>query len=339
MSQYQLIVKKYQLASMNLKNLSFTSEFNIAVFFQNHMQPLIIIGCWFLLVLLMLWAKHYQKKYRWLYKTSLTIVVLLSLFSLGIWVYQENLFNISDKTRHISMVREQVRFNKKISADNTSVVTIQKMVMREAQTEQRLKKQGFVSIPSQGILLPIYNDAYSTVGLNAGANYANRSQNDPEGDKIPIMGQGNYGLAAHNFNDGRTGFSSLQESTNHNAPYYVKGQLNKSSWLNGKYILLANNKGIYRYSIVGQTTVSEDDTAILNDSQTPKLTIVSCLFPSVQYRIVTHAKLVQVDTWNHASRHDVNQFNLKIRATNAHASWYNPGIEEGANGDAGGTKP
>ncbi|MFH0348985.1 hypothetical protein ACG92U_01245 [Leuconostoc citreum] len=113
MSQHQLIVKKYQLASMNLKSLSFTSEFNIGVFFQNHMQPLIIIGCWFLLVLLMLWAKHYQKKYRWLYKTSLTIVVLLSLFSLGIWVYQENLFNISDKTRHISMVREQVRFNKK----------------------------------------------------------------------------------------------------------------------------------------------------------------------------------------------------------------------------------
>ncbi|WP_446863878.1 hypothetical protein [Leuconostoc citreum] len=113
------------------------------------------------------------------------------------------------------MVREQVRFNKKIRADNTSVVTIQKMVMRKAQTEQRLKKQGFVSIPSQGILLPIYNDAYSTAGLNAGANYANRSQNDLEGDKIPIMGQRNYGLAAHNFNDGRTGFSRLQESTNH----------------------------------------------------------------------------------------------------------------------------
>ncbi|WP_276509303.1 hypothetical protein [Weissella diestrammenae] len=34
----------------------------------------------------------------------------------------------------------------------------------------------------------------------------------------------------------------------------------------------------------------------------------------------------------------VGYFNLKVQATNARASWFNPGVEEGVNGDAGGTK-
>ena len=82
--------------------------------------------------------------------------------------------------------------------------------MKQTHANEGLTKQGFVSVPTVGILQPIFNNAYTNGGLNAGANYANRSEVDPDGKNKPKMGVGNYGLASHNFNDGITGFSALQ---------------------------------------------------------------------------------------------------------------------------------
>ncbi|MGO2539398.1 MAG: class A sortase, partial [Leuconostoc mesenteroides] len=50
------------------------------------------------------------------------------------------------------------------------------------------------------------------------------------------------------------------------------------------------------------------------------------------------AELKKTYTWRNAPEKLVSEFNLKVRNTNARVSWWNPGIEEGANGDAGGTK-
>lgn len=97
------------------------------------------------------------------------------------------------KTVILKPIHEQERktANKKASEDTTSRALIRKMVMRNA--TKNFEKQGFVSITSTNILLPIYNDAYSDEGLNLGANYANKSEKDPEGKQKPVMGQGNYG--------------------------------------------------------------------------------------------------------------------------------------------------
>lgn len=97
------------------------------------------------------------------------------------------------KTVILKPIHEQERktANKKALEDTTSRALIRKMVMRNA--TKNFEKQGFVSITSTNILLPIYNDAYSDEGLNLGANYANKSEKDPEGKQKPVMGQGNYG--------------------------------------------------------------------------------------------------------------------------------------------------
>ncbi|QOG10914.1 class A sortase [Leuconostoc sp. LN180020] len=299
----------------------------------------LIFGCTLILVFLIkLLQQRLKHVLNALYVAVITAFLVISFSSFAVFLYQKNVLNVSDQIRDVVRKNNRAKTNRLIAQDKTSVTEIKAMVMREAQKYHQLKKQGFVSIPNQSILLPIYNDAYSNTGLNAGANYANRSQDDPQGEKLPIMGQGNYGLAAHNFNDGHTGFSGLQESTNHDKPYFENGQLKKSCWLNGADVLLANNLGIYRYVIDGQDTVKETDTKILNATQTPKLTIISCLFPAVKYRIITNAKLVNTYTWSHAPKKYIDQFNLKIQTTNAHVNWYNPGVEEGANGDAGGTK-
>lgn len=271
-----------------------------------------------------------------IYRLIIMTITITAIVSIGNYIYQINILGIGDEVRN--QINRRQRFNEKktLNHDNTSILNVQKMVMRDA--SKGLEKQGFVAIPSQNILLPIYNDAYSEKGLNAGANYANRSAVDPEGSKVPIMGQGNYGLAAHNFNDGHTGFSALQQSTNHDSPYLVNGQLKGSSWLNGKTILMANNKGIYRYVITGQTAVSSSQVSVLNPTRQPELTIISCLFPSTDFRIITRAKLRTTYTWRQAPSKYVSEFNLKVRNTNAHVDWWNPGVEEGANGDQGGLK-
>ncbi|WEV61159.1 class A sortase [Streptococcaceae bacterium ESL0729] len=267
-----------------------------------------------------------------------TILLAFILSSLGIGMqilYQKNTFAVQNKVLDVVNSYRQNEENKLAAHDDSSRLDIEKMVMRQA--VPGLSKQGFVSIPSRNILLPIYNDAYSDAGLNAGANYANKSQLDPLGSTVPVMGQGNYGLAAHNFNDGKTGFSGLQKEINNDSPYIINGKLSGSDWLNGQTVLLANASGIYEYQITGQTLVTKNTTSVLNPSENPELTIVSCLFPSTDFRIITHAQLTSSYSWDNAPQELVNEFNLKVKSTNAHASWWNPGTEEGANGDKGGS--
>ncbi|AFS40601.1 MULTISPECIES: class A sortase [Leuconostoc gelidum group] len=280
-------------------------------------------------------VNYRRKRHNFAFYNSIIAACVVTVMAIsGLYVYQNNIFGINDITRKYFQKRERTILNKKSTNDHTKRSVISQMVMRNA--AKGLEKQGFVSIPSQNILLPIYNDAYSDKGLNAGADYANRSEVDPTGQEKPSMGHSNYGLAAHNFNDGHTGFSALQESTNRNEPYIVNGQLKGSSWLNGQDVLLANQKGIYRYIIYGQTTVSATEVSILNPTKHVELTIISCLFPSTQYRIITHAKLQKTYTWAQAPAKYVSEFNLNVRHTNARVNWWNPGIEEGANGNKGG---
>ncbi|WP_407880776.1 class A sortase [Furfurilactobacillus entadae] len=279
--------------------------------------------------------KKNKRKFRW----SNLIIVLLILAMVGIGGYM-----LADKFLPTNMSATKQELVSKVipkrhkSISSSERTRISKQLMRQTQTKQGLTKQGFVSIPDVGILQPIFNDAYSDKGLSAGANYANRSEQDPEGKDVPAMGQDNYGLASHNFNDGKTGFSALQKKTNADEPYLVNGQLKGSDWLNGKFIYLANGTNIYKYKITGQKLVDKDDVSVLNHSKTAKVTIISCLFPSIQYRIITSGKLVKSYTWNKAPADVVTLFNLEKQPTNVHASWFNPGTEEGSNGDAGGTK-
>ncbi|WP_240758619.1 class A sortase [Lactococcus lactis] len=236
---------------------------------------------------------------------------------------------------------QEIRSHRVVVDDNKKMSLvdrkrIRQRLMRETQTD--LKKQGFVSIPVVGILEPIFNDAYSEKGLQAGANYANRSSIDPTGKQVPVMGQGNYGLASHNFDDGLTGFSGLQQNYQNDSPYLVDGRRQKSNWLNKQAIYLANSDGIFEYRIKQQRLVKADDVSVLDPSQKAQVTIITCLFPSTAYRITTIGQLKKSYTWDKAPGHIINYFDLTKQKTNAHVDWYNPGVEEGVNGDAGGTK-
>lgn len=273
-----------------------------------------------------------MKKAKILLQILLSIIILCSISYI---CYQQNWFDVHNKiVQEIRSHRVVVDDNKKMSLVDRK--RIRQRLMRETQTD--LKKQGFVSIPVVGILEPIFNDAYSEKGLQAGANYANRSSIDPTGKQVPVMGQGNYGLASHNFDDGLTGFSGLQQNYQNDSPYLVDGRRQKSNWLNKQAIYLANSDGIFEYRIKQQRLVKADDVSVLDPSQKAQVTIITCLFPSTAYRITTIGQLKKSYTWDKAPGHIINYFDLTKQKTNAHVDWYNPGVEEGVNGDAGGTK-
>lgn len=266
----------------------------------------------------------------------LFILLVVILGSIGYVGYQQNWFGIHNQiVQEIRSRKVQVDDrHKKISLNKRQ--QIKQRLMRE--TQPGLKKQGFVSVPTVGILEPVFNDAYSEKGLQAGANYANRSREDPTGQKIPVMGQGNYGLASHNFDDGLTGFSGLQQNYQDDEPYLVNGRRQTNDWLNHKAIYLANDDGIYEYRIKQQRLVKSDDVRVLDETKQPQVTIITCLFPSTSYRIITTGYLKHSYSWKKAPNQVMQYFDLTKQKTNAHADWYNPGVEEGVNGDAGGTK-
>ena len=273
-----------------------------------------------------------MKKAKILLQILLSIIILCSISYI---CYQQNWFDVHNKiVQEIRSHRVVVDDNKKMSLAGRN--RIRQRLMRE--TQAGLKKQGFVSIPVVGILEPIFNDAYSEKGLQAGANYANRSSVDPTGKQVPVMGQGNYGLASHNFDDGLTGFSGLQQNYQDDSPYLVNGQKKNNNWLNNQAIYLANSDGIFEYRIKQQRLVKADDVSLLDPSQKSQVTIITCLFPSTEYRIITIGQLKKSYTWAKAPGRIINYFDLTKQKTNAHVDWYNPGVEEGVNGDAGGTK-
>ncbi|MDF8373491.1 class A sortase [Weissella paramesenteroides] len=273
-----------------------------------------------------------MKKAKILLQVLLFIIILCSISYI---CYQQNWFDVHNK------IVQEIRAHKVVIEDNKKMSLvdrnrIRQRLMRETQTD--LKKQGFVSIPVVSILEPIFNDAYSEKGLQAGANYANRSRVDPTGRQVPVMGEGNYGLASHNFDDGLTGFSGLQQNYQNDSPYLVNGRRQKSNWLNKQAIYLANSDGIFEYRIKQQRLVKADDVSVLDPSQKAQVTIITCLFPSTAYRITTIGQLKKSYTWAKAPGRIINYFDLTKQKTNAHVDWYNPGVEEGVNGDAGGTK-
>jgi len=280
-----------------------------------------------------------SKKSRWINIIISIILLVVGLSFLGYAAYQQNWFDSQNYLNHYQQDTYYKQANqdvKKLSWHKRK--TVRDQLMRQTQQKKGLTKQGFVSVPRVKILQPVFDDAYSKKGLSVGANYANRNEIDPKGQQRPQMGRGNYGLASHNFYDGKTGFSPLQQNLKQDTPYIVDGKKQDNDWLNNERIYLADKKGIYEYRIVRQHVVKPDDVSVLNPTKQARVSIITCLYPSTDYRIITVGKLVKNYSWRNAPAKAVNYFDLTKQPTNSRVDWFNPGTEEGSNGDAGGTK-
>lgn len=189
----------------------------------------------------------------------------------------------------------------------------------------------------------------------------------------PAMGSGNYVLAAHNFGvdlraqgqpDVWAGFTNMQNDPHSQYPYIVNGAYQDNvDVLNGVKIYLINDRGLYEYTITKQKASDTHDATPMNPTLRsggkPLLTIVSCIAPNIDVdRLVTVAELTNSWSLDKAPDDLLSIFDLTQKNTNARAAGWSdqpvfPGLgaehpavenrtwdisEEGANGNAGGTK-
>lgn len=171
----------------------------------------------------------------------------------------------------------------------------------------KYQRLGTVAIPDINICLPVYDQPYNSQALSRGAQQL-KSVNASKIEVDNAMGSGNFILVAHNYNDGKSMFSPLQQYINKDAPYLVNGRPAEDHWIDGMNVFMANDKGVYKYKIISQKTISATDTSVRRDSEEPELNIITCLFPSDTYRIDTRAKLVKQWSWNNAPNSALKPF-------------------------------
>lgn len=227
---------------------------------------------------------------------AIAVTLTMTIASGGYWAYADNVGNVRQ-----TLVHHQQRSQRKVRARVQDQITInseavQRKVMEPMTGAKDVHRLGSIAIPSLNISLPIYNQPYNEQALSKGAQQM-RAVNDQNIEVDTAMGNGNYVLVAHNYNDGKSMLSPLQQYINKDAPYLVNGKKQDNGWLNGTPIYLANDQGVYEYQVDNQRTLDEKDTSVRKNTEQAELNLITCLFPSDQYRIDTHAKLVKQWNW------------------------------------------
>lgn len=247
-----------------------------------------------------------MKLQKWL-NIVLTFSSFCVIASGAYLVYSSNMFGL--KQNAIQSQRKVViqdRRVKKISAEK-----LKKEVTNNVYKNKGWNRLGVVTIPFLNISLPIYDHPYDEQALAKGAqhlNAVNKNQISVDGS----IGSGNYILVAHNYNDGKTMFSALQQNLNKDAPYLVNNSTQTNNWLSGKKVYVANDQGIYEYTIDDQKAIKGIDTSVRQNTEQAKLSIITCLFPSDQYRIDTEGTLTNYWSWSMAPQSVLQKINIKF---------------------------
>lgn len=213
----------------------------------------------------------------------------------GYYLYSQNVGNVR---QHV------VDHQRAVTVDDQTVPdrnTVRDQVVKNDYEKRGWQRLGTIAMPKLSIRLPIYNQPYNAAALKIGAQQIKARKDKTEVDTT--IGTGNFILAAHNYADGKTMFSALQQMANKDAPYLVNNQPGHNAWLNDAKIYLANDRGVYEYRIDDQYTVKKDDLSVLQNTDDAVLNIVTCLYPSDEYRIITHARLVKQWDWQTVPDH------------------------------------
>lgn len=238
----------------------------------------------------------------------LTIGVVSLLFFGGYYIYSANLFNSTQAVASSSHKPLVVSDSK---VPDSHVETIHQEAIKNDQAN--LNRVGTVAVPDLGILLPIYNKPYDEQALLVGAQQLEAKGKDADQATI---GKGNFLLVAHNYTDGKKMFSPLQQNIGLNAPYLVNRHAQDNHWLDGKKIYLANDKGLYEYTIDVQRTIPGYKTDIQNNTDKPEINVITCLEPDDSWRIDTHGNLSQKWSWDQAPSNIVSYFDLSKQQFN-----------------------
>lgn len=212
-------------------------------------------------------------------------------------------FNVGNIQQKIASNAQQKMLVEPVFVTKEEVSKVQETVV---DSPDGLQKVGEIAVPKIGILMPIYNQPYNKKALEEGSQ-----QMATISGQTSTLGVNNFIVVGHNYTDGHSAFSALQENLNQDQPYLQKGQKSSDDWLNGQQIYVADKNNIYDFQIDRQYLIDESDQRVLQDSKQAEINLITCLEPSDQYRIVTHGVLKQKWNWKQAPLNIVDYFNLQ----------------------------
>ncbi|WP_227743707.1 class A sortase [Lactobacillus helveticus] len=150
---------------------------------------------------------------------------------------------------------------------------------------------GQIVIRNQNILLNIYRGV-GNLELNLGAGTMNQHQK---------MGEGNYALAGHNMDNGRTFFSPLYTAK-------VRGNLP-----NGTTIFLTDYKKVYYYKIMSSSFISVYNLKLAWNNkkfkEKPVISLFTCDWTG-QGRLFIRGKYTGSQSYKGASKYVRSSFNF-----------------------------
>lgn len=123
---------------------------------------------------------------------------------------------------------------------------------------------GVISIPEVEMKIPILN-GMSQSNLMVGAGTMKKDQK---------IGVGNYALAGHNWRDKKSLFSPLH-------------QVEK-----GMVVSITDKESTHHYKIDTIMLVTPDRIDLINDTETPKLTLVTCNYDGTE-RLIIQASIIE----------------------------------------------
>lgn len=227
-----------------------------------------------------------------------TIVAIVALILIGIVIYCiANFDHIQGQaanyvaTNHLSRQRKNEQ-KKKPSYNMKAVQPVSPQSLANAYQHRRdYRAVGQIAIRDHNVLLNIYRGV-GNVELNLGAGTMNQNQK---------MGEGNYALAGHNMDDGRSFFSPLYTAK-------VRGNLP-----NGTTILLTDYKKVYYYKITSSRFISVYNLRLAwNNKEFKKKPVIS-LFTcdwTGQGRLFIRGKYTGSQDYKGASKYVRSSFNF-----------------------------
>lgn len=230
-----------------------------------------------------------------IFNVAIGIALIMTVLSGSYYLYEHNFMNFKQN----QLQQEHVRYMKdKVLTSNDEISY--KDVMSEClkQNVKGLVRIGTLCVPELEINVPIYNKPYDEDALKHGVQ---RMAPVKDGKLLGNVDSNNLVLVGHNYGDGRRMFSPLQEGVNQDDSYFKNNEAVKNEWLKGEQAYVATKDGIFVYTIDYQKAVRETDTTARKETKNKVLTLITCLEPDDDHRIVTRANLSMSCAWNTAS--------------------------------------
>jgi sortase A len=224
-----------------------------------------------------------KEVYKMMRKFTLVLGILL-LFTGIILTFQKPIMgflvdHMSKETIQKPNI-EKAKIASHTTFDFAEVKNIRLQDVINAQTKKKdVHPIGAISVPAVHMQLPIVY-GISNINLTIGAGTMKQDQ---------VMGKGNYSLAGHNMNNGKTLFSPLTKATE------------------GMKVYITDFENIYEYQISDMFIVNPTQVEVIQDQENEKLiTLVTCNYNG-EKRMIIRGKFIKKETYTD----DTNHFEIK----------------------------